>query len=87
MGTGTPRADGPRPWDMTELSGKNFASFGWRKGGWDGFEVSNRHLGRGKGKGKGRADREDGKWEEGRKRFRLFGRRRGLIRGRGFLRS
>lgn len=46
----TPRADGPRPWDMTELSqnSKNFASFGFRKNH-DGLQsfadtFSSRHL-------------------------------------------
>lgn len=61
-------ADGPRPWDMNELSGggKNFASFGFRKGEPFGGE----NTGRWTVKGKGR-DEPEGQ----RKRFRFLRRK------------
>lgn len=56
----TPRADGPRPWDMTEGQGKNFASFGFRKtidrGVSFGDTLSSRHLLKNGGKGGARGD-------------------------------
>lgn len=78
---GCRRADGPRPWDMTELSqtGKNFASFGFRKNGEAAVGVLGEGFGGksvgGKGKGKGKGKRRefgDGEGGGGRRRFRFL---------------
>ena len=79
----TPRADGPRPWDMTELShnSKNFASFGFRKnyneGGMSFADTfSSRHLLRHSIKGGGRNSTHNWKGDasprQGKKRFRFL---------------
>lgn len=66
---GVARADGPRPWDMTDVSGKNFASFGLRKEGvgaafGDGLKGSRHLLGKGLRKVEGR--------QLGRRKFRFL---------------
>lgn len=85
----TPRADGPRPWDMTDGGkDKNFASFGFRKGDLFhsfGDTFSSRNLGR-HGHGKARTKNVQAEWGTlaetppvnvvTKKRFRLFRRKR-----------